>query len=1071
MILSLLLSLSLGTQAFAKNEDPFSDSQWGLKNQGKSHAIDLDPAILHQVQGRASEDVNIPASLKKPAKKIIVAVLDTGVDVNHEDLKTVIHRKESECRAWEKYQACLTADNADEKQCKKTWYDLNNPEVDQDKNGYPMDCTGWDITANSVNPTGSFGSPEMSDPHGHGTHVAGIIAAQAQNGIGIAGVSSNIEILPVRVINEKPNEPVKPLQISKPFPNKKPPTDFSPQETGKEPYKKTLGDFITRGVIYAVNSGAQVINLSLGWPQQFDSEYLRGIIAEAQKKGVIFVAAAGNDSTRALLRPCSYPGVICVGSHGPDGSLSHFSNYGSGVTVAAPGTFILSTYPESKRPLRFKKTFGYDYIHGTSQASPFVAGIVGELLAQGKSPQEIYARLVLGSRPLKEKLPLLTGAPGNLKADQEKVDSRIERKWLLAGLADLEGALNKTPEAAILPFEKEKQVISWDRQSKVLVAKFSFKNFWQDIAASQVSVAGNFLKPNSNAVRPQILSLGFDNASGVWKSGEIRNLIVKMQLNDSSLAEDSRIPSDLDLKVIVKTGAREQSFVLESEVIVQVSSKLAASKTTEVIGLQMPQGRFSLISIDENLDGELRTDYLAAGLIQAPSPEEAGNHYHLMRQNANGSYISQGELKIKLGEDTEKAREQITARMNWGGQNDTGYVIGLLIDRTVDQKDSSLLIHYLNSKFELQKTFEIKNEKVKIPLKVAWQKVGSLKAPSWVGIGYDLNKKPSLWEDHENPNQVEEAKTRFYFLNDQGQLQTIADHQGYQFLDVLSPTASQFKAGRVPVILGKNRGTETKPSYLYDFAIAEVVQGKVANFQALGDQKNGFDIYRNLIDTRVDQVLNLGLKQNNKRVTNKVFYQVSSLRPSNDLGVGTFWFGEGPEKTQRVTTLLRTNQGHRFYDATLAALRGIVDAVLQVRMTFWGENGLGIFALTNSEIQFHETSTKKVAATSFERYTFIPSMAFSEFHYPVAVQNNENPAWQDPGLMTTEGSMINDGIKIKMAIRDSQKNLVEIAAPAKLRLEGGEGCKALDQATYFSDGVRAMDFFCGDKLLRMKLAY
>lgn len=1061
IILSLILSLYLSASA-AQAMDPFEQNQWALKNTGVAQTIDLDQVTTYRIQGRADEDLNRPTNLKKAKKKIVVAVLDTGVDVEHEDLKAVIHRKESECRALEKYRACL-ADKDQASTCDAKWMNLNNPEVDLDKNGYPMDCTGWDIATKKVNAAGILGSPEMMDPQGHGTHVAGIIGAIAGNGIGVSGVSSNVEILPVRVLDERPNEPVKAQQ----FPGQKPPTDFEPGEKGKEGFRKSLGDFITRGVIYAVRSGAQVINFSLGWPMGFDSEYLRGIIAEAQKKGVIFVAAAGNDSTRALLRPCTYPGVICVASHGPDGSISHFSNYGSGVTIAAPGANILSTYPMNIRPGRFKKTFGYEYIHGTSQASPYVAGVVAEMLAQGLSSEEIYARLVLGARPVKEKLPLLYGAPQNLKQDESREDSRVEKKWILSGLLDLQKSLQVQPQALILPVNREKTYVGWDRQSKALTIKFQFKNYWQDIAANQVSVRGDWLKPHLKAIRPQITSLGFDKTSGIWKKGEIRNLIVRTQITDSKMAEDSRIPADLDLKLELRTGSRTQMLVLESEIIVPISDQLKASPTTEVLGLQMPPLRADLISIDENFDGELRTDYLAAGLIQTPVKEQRGNHYFLMKQNAAGSYAPAGELKLKLGEDTDFAREQITTRIKWNNK-DSGYILGLLVDRTKEMKDSSLLIHYLDSRFELQKTFEITNAKVKIPLKVSWQNLDGLKVPSWVGIGYDVGKKVSLWDLWENPSGQETAQTRFYFLNDQGELQAINEHQGYQFLDVLNPSLDQVQAGRVPVILGRNRGTENKPSYLYDFAVAEVVEGKVENFQKLDVAKDGY-LYRNLIDTRVDQIMNLKLQK--KRWVFEPSSQIFSMRRDQDAGLGTFWFGEGPMKTQRLTTLMRTAQGHQFYDAILPAYRGIVDANLQVRMAFWGETGLGVFSLTNSEIQFHDLSQKQALVRSFERYTFIPSMAFSEVHYPIAVDDMESSLWQHPGLITTEGSLINPGVKIKMVIRDEKKNLVEIAAPAKLRFESGDGCRSLDQATYFKDGTRAMDFYCGDKILRLKLVY
>ncbi len=173
--------------------------------------------------------------------------------------------------------------------------------------------------------------------------------------------------------------------------------------------ERVWSDMVGRGLIYAMRSGAKVINFSLGWPQADDTDFMRKVMEEAQARGVIIVAAAGNDSTRALLRPCVYPNVICVGAAGPDGAMAHFSNYGSGVDIVAPGLNILSTYPMSKRPIRFRSTLGYEYLSGTSQATPFVTAAVAEMMARGIPASEIHARLILGSRPLQSNLSLQEG--------------------------------------------------------------------------------------------------------------------------------------------------------------------------------------------------------------------------------------------------------------------------------------------------------------------------------------------------------------------------------------------------------------------------------------------------------------------------------------------------------------------------------------------------------------------------------------------------------------------------------------------------------------------------------------
>ena len=387
-VFSLLL-LSFATHA----ADPLFELQWGLKNNGVPQVVDLDPVRNYRSPAIKGQDIDLQrASSKIPSpRQVLVAVLDTGIDRSHPDLKDMIRTKPKECAALAQYLQCKV--DKDEKECDKIWMDPKNPEADTDKNGYPMDCYGWSTMGVKNEVNGIIGSPMLVDTIGHGTHVAGLIGAEVGNGIGIEGVSSHVKILPVKVVGEEISEPLKPMSV-----------DLSPNESNREKngYKlvEDVSDRVARGFIYALNEGAEVINLSVGWPQVADSKLLRELVAEAVKRGVIVVAAAGNDATRALLRPCTYEGVLCVGALTPDGGLAHFSNYGSGVDVAAPGINILSTYPEDKRPSRFRSTLGYEYLSGTSQASPIVAGVVAEMLAAGIPKKEIYARLVLSARAL-----------------------------------------------------------------------------------------------------------------------------------------------------------------------------------------------------------------------------------------------------------------------------------------------------------------------------------------------------------------------------------------------------------------------------------------------------------------------------------------------------------------------------------------------------------------------------------------------------------------------------------------------------------------------------------------------
>jgi thermitase len=188
------------------------------------------------------------------------------------------------------------------------------------------------------------------DNYGHGTHVAGIIAA-THNSDGVAGVCPTCTILDVKVLND----------------------------TG---YGSTSA--IANGINWAVKNGAKVINMSLG--QRTSSRTLEAAVNDAWTKGAVIVAAAGNTGTTAKIYPAAYPNVIAVAATDNNDAKASFSTYGAKwVDVAAPGANVYSTFPN--HPFRLETQYGrsqgYDVANGTSMASPIVAGVVA--LAWGKN--------------------------------------------------------------------------------------------------------------------------------------------------------------------------------------------------------------------------------------------------------------------------------------------------------------------------------------------------------------------------------------------------------------------------------------------------------------------------------------------------------------------------------------------------------------------------------------------------------------------------------------------------------------------------------------------------------------
>ncbi|MGX6607157.1 S8 family serine peptidase [Micromonosporaceae bacterium Da 78-11] len=223
------------------------------------------------------------------------------------------------------------------------------------------------------------------DSYGHGTHVAGAVAAHTGNGLGISSVAPDAKILPVRILDAHGSG-----------------------------YMSTAAT----GIVYAADHGADVINMSIS--SRSPETAVTNAIAYARSKGVVVVAAAGNE--RGLGSPVSYPGadpgVIAVAATDSNDTVASYSTRGGYVDVAAPGTNILSTYPVTK---------GYEFafMSGTSMAAPHVAAVAALLKSRDRSltPDQIEQAIVNSSVDL--------GAPGR---DDDFGQGRIDAAAALATL-------------------------------------------------------------------------------------------------------------------------------------------------------------------------------------------------------------------------------------------------------------------------------------------------------------------------------------------------------------------------------------------------------------------------------------------------------------------------------------------------------------------------------------------------------------------------------------------------------------------------------------------------------------
>ena len=268
-------------------DDPFFPDQYALYNPGGVFGPPSSPQ-----SGTERADIKAREGWEETwgNDSVIIAILDTGADFNHPDL---------------------------DGQLFSNGYDFINDD------------------------------PDPIDDHGHGTIVAGIAAAETNNGEGIAGVAWNCKILPIKIVDN---------------------TGWTDVSTEID------------GINWAILNGADVINLSLGGPGVSQSE--QDAIRAAYNNGIVVVAAAGNDGV-ATYYPAAYPECMAVASTNSSDERVTFlntatdplpweSNYGPEIDVAAPGDWVLSLYPTSLTTPPF---LPYIWASGTSLSTPHVAGL------------------------------------------------------------------------------------------------------------------------------------------------------------------------------------------------------------------------------------------------------------------------------------------------------------------------------------------------------------------------------------------------------------------------------------------------------------------------------------------------------------------------------------------------------------------------------------------------------------------------------------------------------------------------------------------------------------------------
>lgn len=315
----------------------------------KTSTIYDNPNYWDQWSHSATEASIAWAKYGEGSSNVTVAVIDTGVDYNHEDLKANIWRD--------------ALGNPG-----KDFVDLQSYYLDYYKSWGFYQVDGEDYTVEDNDPM---------DFNGHGTHCAGIVAG-ADNTVGVVGAAPKARIMPLRA-------------------------GFTMKDSSGGEYGFLDDSAILKAINYAADNGAKVISMSFGSPSK--SQAYIDAIDYADSKGCVLVAAAGNESVDYPSYPGAYDKVIGVASFDRYGRRSLFSNFGYWVDIAAPGEDIISTVPS-----RIDAS-GYKRLSGTSMACPYVAGVAAMLFSvkPSLSPWQVKECIQAGTNVLDIKEPYFAG--------------------------------------------------------------------------------------------------------------------------------------------------------------------------------------------------------------------------------------------------------------------------------------------------------------------------------------------------------------------------------------------------------------------------------------------------------------------------------------------------------------------------------------------------------------------------------------------------------------------------------------------------------------------------------------
>ena len=529
--------------------DFYFDRSWGLNNTG-------------QFEGTVDADIDLPEAweLGIGSKEVVVAVVDTGIDFFHPDIRDNI------------------------------WINTNEIPgngLDDDNNGYIDDVHGYDFVSDDGDPF---------DDQSHGTHVAGIVGAVTNNRQGSAGVAQKVSMMAIKTFGVRGTADVA---------------------------------TVARGVRYAIDHGARIINAS--WGVDVRSEIMRTLVEEAAEADVLFIAAGGNRQSNQLFYPAAFDHTIGVGATDRNDKRTRFSNFGPFIDLAAPGQTIFSTMPDNR----------FGFLSGTSMAAPHVTGAAVLVLARNPdwNSSDLTRMLLNAVDAIQPDKYIGSGRLNVLKA-QQTIDRLPGAAFLLpdklGGIVDIQGSANGERFRDYVlsvgpgPFPESWTVIHRSDQpvtDETLLAQFNTEDLADGIHTFRIEVTDTLGQINTvkKSVEVANVEIIFPQNNDILRAGDI------IEIKGSAFGK-SRAYS-LEIGVGANPGEWMQLGIEQSETT--DSTPFQEALATWDTGQVEPNSLYSLRLTATDAQGEVETHIVQAIHLEANLLPEFPI-YHSIGKEATG---------------------------------------------------------------------------------------------------------------------------------------------------------------------------------------------------------------------------------------------------------------------------------------------------------------------------------------------------------------------------------------------------------------------------------------------------